>query len=63
METKEKVLAVLSESQEPMKAGEIIEKSGLEKKMLIKPWKFLKMKVKLSPQKDVFGKQQNKKIK
>ncbi|MGG5461145.1 MarR family transcriptional regulator [Clostridium sp. B9] len=42
MDIKEKVLEVLSNSEEPLKGGEIAEKAGLEKKDVDKAIKDLK---------------------
>ncbi|MBN2682487.1 MAG: transcriptional regulator [Bacteroidales bacterium] len=42
MDTKQKVLEVLKKSSKPLKAGEIAEKSGLEKAEVDKAMKQLK---------------------
>jgi predicted ArsR family transcriptional regulator len=47
METKEKVLQVLKETGSPMKAGEIAEKAGIEKKEAEKAIKALLSEEKL----------------
>lgn len=47
MDVKEKVLEVLTASEEPLKGGEIAEKSGLEKKDVDKAIKDLKKEEKI----------------
>ncbi|NOY50637.1 MAG: HTH domain-containing protein, partial [Chlorobi bacterium] len=42
MEVKDKVLQTLKDSSEPLKGGEIAEKSGIEKKLVDKAIKQLK---------------------
>lgn len=42
MEVKDKVLQTLKDSTEPLKGGEIAEKSGIEKKLVDKAIKKLK---------------------
>lgn len=42
MEAKEKVLDILKKSEKPLKAGEIVEKTGLDKTQVDKAMKQLK---------------------
>ncbi len=54
METKEKVLKLLSDSGRPMKLGEISEISGIDKKELDKAIKDLKKEEKITSPKMCF---------
>ena len=54
MDSIEKVLKVLKENTEPMKAGEIAEKAGLEKKDVDKAMKQLKADEKIISPKRCF---------
>lgn len=54
MDIKEKVLEVLKDSAEPMKAGEIAEKSGIDKKEVDKAIKALKLEEKVISPKRCF---------
>ena len=54
MDKKEQVLQALKTSEEPLKSGEIAEKSGLDKKDVDKAIKILKEEGKIVSQKRCF---------
>ncbi len=54
METTEKVLEVLKNSQEPLKSAQIVEQTGIEKKEVDKAIKKLKAEGKIESPKNCF---------